>query len=135
LGRIQELEEHHAVDPDHGIVLGDHLLGRHVQHLLHHVEPRADRLDERRDQVQAGRQRARVAPEPFDRVLPALRHHLDAQEYRDQGEAQDHQHHEREPADHHSAAPLPACAGFVSDARLTSSLLPAAGLTYCRQQV
>jgi hypothetical protein len=101
LGGIQDLEEHHAIHRDHGVVLGDHLLGGHVQHLLHHVQLGADALDEGRDDVQPGRQRAHVAAEPLDRVFAPLRHRLDAHEHEHHGQPDDHQDHQHESA--HSA--------------------------------
>jgi hypothetical protein len=42
LGRIEHLEEHHAIDLHHRVVLGDDLLRGHVQHLFHHVDLAAD---------------------------------------------------------------------------------------------
>ncbi len=76
--RIQHLEEGHAVDPDHGVVLGDHLLARHLDHLLHDIELASDAVDEGNDQGQPGTERARIAAEALDGVVPPLRHHLDA---------------------------------------------------------
>ena len=78
LDGVQELEEHDAIDRDHGVVLGDDLLRGHVQDLLHHVQPGADPLDEGCDDVQPGPQGAHVAAEPLDRVFHALRRRLDA---------------------------------------------------------
>ena len=48
LGGVEHLEEDHAVDRDHRIVLGDDLLARNVEHLLHHVDLAADAVEERR---------------------------------------------------------------------------------------
>jgi hypothetical protein len=58
LAGIEHLEEHHRVDADHGVVLGDDFLARNVEHLLHHVDLVADPVDERDDDMQArlGRQ-------------------------------------------------------------------------------
>ena len=72
--RVEHLVEGDAVGADGGVVLGDDLLRRHVEHLLHHVHLGADAVDERHDQVEAGLQRARVAAEALDRVVVALRH-------------------------------------------------------------
>ena len=41
--RVEHLVEGDAVDADGGVVAGDHLLRRHVEHLLHHVHLGADR--------------------------------------------------------------------------------------------
>ena len=76
--RVEHLEEGDAVDPHHGVVLGDDLLARHLDHLLHHVELPPDAVDERNDQGEPGAKRAGVAAEALDRVVPALRHDFDA---------------------------------------------------------
>ena len=68
------------------VVLGDHLLARHVQHLLHHVHPAADALDEGGQEADAGLQGAGVAAEPLDGEFAALRHDLDGPEHDDQGQ-------------------------------------------------
>jgi hypothetical protein len=70
---VEDLEEHDAVDLHHRVVAGDDLLRGDVEHLLHHVEPAPDAVDERHDQVEAGPQRAGVAAEALDRVLLPLR--------------------------------------------------------------
>ena len=76
-GGFQHLVEHHAVDRDHGVVAGDDLLLRNLQHVLHHVDPMTDAVDERRDHVQPGLQHLREAAEPLDRVGMPLGHDLD----------------------------------------------------------
>ncbi len=81
LGRVQHLEEHHAVHRDHGVVAGDDLLRGHVQDLLHHVLLASDLVDHRHDQVETGAQGARVTPETLDRVFHALGHPLGAQHH------------------------------------------------------
>ena len=53
-GGIQDLEEGHAIHPHHRIVAGDHLLARHVDHLLHHIELAPNPIDERDDQCRPG---------------------------------------------------------------------------------
>ena len=80
LGGIEHLEEGNAVDRHHGIVAGDDLLARHVEHLLHHVHLRADAVDEGDDQAEARVQRAGVAAEALDGIIVALRHDADALE-------------------------------------------------------
>ena len=72
LGGVEYLIERHAVDRHRRIVLGDHVLLRDVDHLLHHVHLAADAIEIRHDQVKAGRERARVASEAFDRPIVAL---------------------------------------------------------------
>ena len=47
--RIEHLEEHHGVDPDHRVVAGDDLLPGDIEHLLHHVDLLAHAVDERDD--------------------------------------------------------------------------------------
>ena len=89
LRRVEHLVEGDAVDRHDGVVAGDDLLRRHVEHLLHHVHLGADAVDEGDDQVEAGRQRPGVAAEALDRVVVALRHGLDAGE-----EDQQHEHDE-----------------------------------------
>ena len=49
----QNLKKHHAVHRHHGVVPGDDLLGRHVQHRLHHVHLCADLVEHGDDDVQA----------------------------------------------------------------------------------
>ena len=49
--------ERDAVDLHRRIVLGDDLLARNVDHLLHHVELTPDRVDIGQDQAEPGRQR------------------------------------------------------------------------------
>ena len=46
LGGVQHLEEGDAVDAHHGVVAGDDVLARNVDHLLLHVHLVADALDE-----------------------------------------------------------------------------------------
>ncbi len=80
LGGIEHLEEREPVDGDGGVVLGDDILLRDVDHLLHHVHLAADAVDERNDDVEAGLQRAGVPAEPLDGPIVALRDGLDAGE-------------------------------------------------------
>ena len=78
LRRVEHLEEGDAIHPDHGVVLGDHLLARHLDHLLHDVELAPNAVDEGDDEGEPGPERARIAPEAFDRIVIALRHDFDA---------------------------------------------------------
>jgi hypothetical protein len=86
LRRVQHLVEGNAVHPHHGVVLGDDLLARDVQHLLLHGNAITDTVHERGQDVQARLQRARVTPEAFDGIVGALRHHLDGGVEQDQQE-------------------------------------------------
>jgi hypothetical protein len=87
LGRVQHLEEHHAIHAHGRVVLGDHFLAGHVQHLLHHVHLAPDAVDDRNQEVQAGGHGVRVAPEALDGPFVSLRHHPHRLE-------QDHHGHE-----------------------------------------
>ena len=76
-GGIHHLDESDGVGSYLGIVAGDDVLGRNVDHLLHHVHLEADTVHHRHQQPEAGRQGARVAAEALDRVFEALGHDLD----------------------------------------------------------
>ena len=91
LARIEHLEEHHRIDPDHGVVLGDDFLPGNIEHLLHHVDLVTDAIDEGDDQMQPRVGRQRVFAEPFDGIDIALLHHAHAhhQEQHDQQDQQD----------------------------------------------
>ena len=79
LGGIEHLEEHHAVDRDHRIVLGDDLLSRNLKDLLHHVDLVADSIDKRRYIIEPGLGHSNEPPEMLDRVAIALADDLHAQ--------------------------------------------------------
>ena len=105
-GGVHHLDEDDGVHLDPDVVLGDHLLARHVQHLLHHIHPAAHRLDEGHEDGDAGLERSRVSAELLDRVFIALRDDLDGAEEQHQGE--DHQHHYDEGYQiSHGSAPAP----------------------------
>ena len=53
-GGVHHLDEDDGVDLHHDVVLGDHLLARHVEHLLHHVHLAPDAVEDGRVEVQAG---------------------------------------------------------------------------------
>ncbi len=94
LGGVQHLEEVDAVDAHHGVVAGDDVLARDVDHLLLHVHVWPMRSMTGNEDVQAGRERARIAAEVLDRVVVALRHDLDRRPQRghrqyDQQQAED----------------------------------------------
>ena len=72
LCRVEHLEEDDSIDADHGVVLGDDLLPRNVEHLLHHVHPAADAVEEGREEVQPGPRDRGEAAEIFYRILIAL---------------------------------------------------------------
>src|SRR5262249_40584545 len=74
--------------------LGDHLLALHLQHLLHHVEPGADAVDEGRHQVEPGLKGTDIAPETLDGVFLSLRHRAHAH-----GDGQNGDHDDREGED------------------------------------
>jgi hypothetical protein len=91
LGGIEHLEEGDAIDLDHGVVAGDHLLARHFEHALHHVHLRADAVDEGDDQREPWRQGADVTAEALDRIVVALRHDPDPLEDGDDHQCQKYQ--------------------------------------------
>ena len=93
LGGVQHLVEVDAIDRDHGVVLGDDVLRGDIDHLLLHVHLGADALHHRDQDVQTRRQRARVAAEVLDRIVVALRDHLDRGPQRYQRQHH-YQHHE-----------------------------------------
>ena len=72
LGGVDHLEEDHAVDRDHRIVLGDDLLPGDVDNLLHHVDLAADAVEKRQQEIEAGLGDSHEAAEMFDRVAIAL---------------------------------------------------------------
>ena len=76
-GRVHDHDEHNGVHLDPDIVLGDHLLAGHLEHLLHHVHASADALDEGGEDGDAWLHSARVPAEALHGVLVALRHDLD----------------------------------------------------------
>jgi hypothetical protein len=76
--RFEHLIEGHAVDGDCGVVLGDDLLARDVDHLLHHGKLAPDAVDVRDNEAEARRQRFVIAAETLDCVIVALRHLPDA---------------------------------------------------------
>src|SRR5258708_23656827 len=55
----------------------------HVDHLLHHVHPATDAVDEGNHKIEAGPQHSRIAAEALDGPVIALRHRLDAEEDRE----------------------------------------------------
>jgi hypothetical protein len=80
LGGIEDLEECNAVNRDGGIVFGDDVLLRDVDHLLHHVHLAANAVEIGHDQVEARLESAGVPAKSFDRPRVALGHRLDAGE-------------------------------------------------------
>jgi hypothetical protein len=82
--RLVMAVEGDGVDLDAGVVLGDDFLRRNVEDVLLHVDLAADRIHEGHDEMQPRRQGARVAAEPFDGPVAALRHRLYACEHQHQ---------------------------------------------------
>lgn len=101
LSGVQHLIEGNGIGRNRGIVFGDHLLGRHVQHLLHHVQLGADALDEGGDEVKARLQRAGITPEALDCIAVALRHGLDPGKEHQDDEDDQHDHDDVEAAEQH----------------------------------
>jgi hypothetical protein len=99
LRRVEDLKEDDPVDRHHGVVLGDDLLRRHVEDLLHHVHLGADPVHDRNDKVQARRQRPGIAAEALDCVFEALRYRLDAHRHDDEREDEGNNYKNGELAD------------------------------------
>ena len=74
LRRVKYLVEHDTIDLDDCVVLGDHVLRGHVEHLFHHVDLAPDVLHDRNQEMEPGFQRMRVLSPALDRPLVALRH-------------------------------------------------------------
>ena len=75
LGRIQHLEIDHAIDFDHRVVLGNHVLTGHVHHLLHHVDLAPHAVHDRHQKMQTRRHRVGIPTKALHRPFVALRHH------------------------------------------------------------
>jgi hypothetical protein len=90
-GWVEDLVEGGGVNGDAGVVAGEGLLARHVEHLLHHVDLLADAFDVRDDQPEPRPERAREAPELLDRVGVALRDgaHAERDRHDDQDDERD----------------------------------------------
>src|SRR3990172_9819445 len=101
LHRVGRLVVHDGIDGDHHIVLGDHLLRRHIDDLLAHVHP-TDALDEGDDEAQTGIDHAVEAAKAFHEALLELGDDLqgsgdddeeeDPDDDQDQGEGADFVH-------------------------------------------
>src|SRR5690606_4894428 len=86
LGRVENLVEHHAVDLDHRVVLGDDVLRRNVHDLFHHVDLVPDVLHDRHEQMETRRQRVGVLAPAFHGPFIALRNDADQLEQDDDGD-------------------------------------------------
>ncbi|MGY3455692.1 hypothetical protein ACVWW5_001142 [Bradyrhizobium sp. LM3.4] len=109
---IEYLEEGDAVDRDRGVVLGDHLLLRYRDHLLHHVDLAPDAIEIGHDQIEPGAQRLGVFAEPLDGPVIALRHRFHAGNQRDDDEQNQNNRENVETAHISSKAgkgPFPRC--------------------------
>ncbi len=87
--RIADLEVDDRVDADDEIVLGDHRLRREGDDLLAQVDQRPDAVDERDDEREPGRKRARVAAEAFDDAGLRLGNDLDRPPQREEDDKDD----------------------------------------------
>ncbi len=82
---IGHLEVQDAVHLQLGVVLGDTDLAGHIErHFLEHVLV-GDAVDERDDDIQAGRQRGMETPETFHHPGILLRHDLECLDDEDDG--------------------------------------------------
>ena len=80
LGGIDHLEEREPVDRDGRVVLGDDVLLRDIDRLLHYVHLVPDAIEIGHDDIEARPQRAGIFAEALDGQVVALRHRLDAGE-------------------------------------------------------
>jgi len=92
LGGVDHLEKDHPVDRDHRIVLGDDLLPRDVDHLLHHVDLAPDAGDKRQHEVDPGLGNAHEAAEMLKRIAIALVDDLDAHHHEQQHQDREYGH-------------------------------------------
>jgi len=72
LGSVQYLEKHHAINGHHRVVLGNDLLGRYIQHPLHHVDPLANTIYKWNHKVKTWAKRDVVLTKAFHRVFVTL---------------------------------------------------------------
>ncbi|MDT4871303.1 hypothetical protein FQZ97_1064250 [compost metagenome] len=77
LSRVQHLIKGDTVNTDDGVVAGDNFLCRNVKHLLHHIKPCADPVEEWNDQIEARHKSAGVTAKALHGVVITLRHSLD----------------------------------------------------------
>jgi len=96
---VHHLDEDDRVDLDRHVILGDDLLLRDVQHLLHHVDLAADRLDERGQDADARLQGPGVAAEPLHGEFAPLGHDLDHADDQDERQDQQDQNNDRDAQD------------------------------------
>ncbi|CAH2401130.1 hypothetical protein MES4922_290054 [Mesorhizobium ventifaucium] len=112
---VEHLVEGDAVDGDGGVVAGDDLLGRDVEHLLHHVQSGADAVDERHDEVEAGAQCLGIAAKAFDGIIVALRDCPDAFEKHEHDKSDKDKKRDIETTEIHLALPqMPATKCFYA---------------------
>ena len=109
---VDHLEEGDAVDLHHGVILGDHLLARHLNHLLHDIELAPDAIDERDNDAKPRPQGAGIAAEALDRVVPPLRHDFNARG--DDGDEQNKQDQDEDIEAEHWPPPRCRTANVVS---------------------
>lgn len=94
--RVRHLVVDDGVDIDDQVVLGDHRLGREGDDLFAEVDPVADGVDERNDDVQACVERAGVAAEALNDGGAGLRDDLDRL---DQGDEDEHHQNDQDDDD------------------------------------
>src|ERR1700712_41780 len=93
LGAIDHLVEAYGVYLHGGIVRGDDFLGRDIQHGFHHVDPVADAVHDRHDDIQPGFEGVGVAAETLHGPLITLGHDLEAHEHDGNGQRDEKQNH------------------------------------------
>ena len=94
LDRVGRLVVDNGVDCDHHIVLGDHLLGLDIDHLLAHIDF-AHCVDERDDKLQPWLSSAQIAAQSFDDPFLVGRDDTDAQCGQQKDQKQEQAQHQK----------------------------------------
>ncbi len=100
LRRVQQLVEDDGIDRHDGVVAGDDALRGDLEHRLHHVHFRPNLIDTRNNEGKSRLEGAYVTAESLDRPLTSLGNPLDRNPDKNQGEQDNHQHKDREGAEH-----------------------------------
>ena len=110
---VEHLIERDAVDADGRVVLGDDLLARNIDDLLHHAELVADAVDVRDDEAEARGQSLVVFAEALDGIVITLRHLANPHQHRDDDERDDDEREDAHSLKHGARCPLGARTGAL----------------------